>query len=221
MSESTLQLAPRLQAYLHDVSLREPAACRQLRERTHELDDAGMISSPEQTQLLSLIAGLMGAYRILEVGTFTGYTSLWLALSLPPESRLICLDRDAEATAIAREAWTAAGVADRIDLRIGDAADGLAGLFDDGEASSFDLAYIDADKERQTDYYDACLKLVRPGGLVAIDNTLWKGQVADPAVTDDLTRAVRRFNETVHADERVDVSLVPIGDGLTLARKRE
>lgn len=223
MTGKTLQLDERLQAYLRETSLREPAACRALRTRTLERDDAQMMSSPEQTQLLALIARLMNAHRMLEVGTFTGYTALWLALDSPEEATLLCLDHDEEVAGIAREAWRQAGVDERIELRIGDAADSLDALFEEEErgASTWDLAYIDADKENLGDYYEACVKLVRPGGLIVVDNTLWKGRVADPDADDAATCAVREFNALVYADERVDVSLVPIGDGVTFARRVE
>lgn len=223
MSEATRQLEPALQSYLHAVSLREPGPCRELRERTRWEHERGgdLISSPEQVQLLALIARMLGAWRVLEVGTFTGYTTLWLGLELGEDVRFVCLDRDRDATTIARAAWDAAGIGERVELRLGEAADGLAALLDEGHAAGFDLAYIDADKESLVAYYEDCLRLLRPGGLVAIDNTLWGGSVADESDQSASTRAVRTFNETVHADERVDLSLVPIGDGMTLARKRE
>lgn len=223
MSEATRQLEPALQSYLHAVSLREPGPCRELRERTRWEHERGgdLISSPEQVQLLALIARMLGAWRVLEVGTFTGYTTLWLGLELGEDVRFVCLDRDRDATTIARAAWDAAGIGERVELRLGEAADGLAALLDEGHAAGFDLAYIDADKESLVAYYEDCLRLLRPGGLVAIDNTLWGGSVADESDQSASTRAVRAFNETVHADERVDLSLVPIGDGMTLARKRE
>lgn len=223
MSEATLQLDATLQSYLHAVSLREPGPCRELRERTRWEHERGgdLISSPEQVQLLALLARMLGAWRVLEVGTFTGYLALWLGHELGEDARFVCLDRDRDATAIARAAWDAAGIAERVDLRLGEAADGLAALLDEDRAGGFDLAYIDADKERMAAYYEDCLRLVRPGGLVAIDNTLWGGRVADGSDHSASTRAVRAFNERLHADERVDLSLVPIGDGLTLARRRE
>ena len=221
MSAETLQLDPALQAYLHDHALREPAPCRQLREHPRTRQDLHLATAPEQVQLLALLRGLMGARRVLEVGTFTGYTALWLALELPADGMITCLDHDADATAVAREAWAEAGVDDRIELRLGDAAATLAALFDEGAAATYDFAYIDADKEPLPDYFEACLKLVRPGGLVAIDNVLWKGQVADPAQDDRATAAVRAFNDRLHGDERIDLSLVPIGDGLSLARRRD
>lgn len=221
MSEHTLQLDASLQAYLHDHSLREPAPCRALREHPVTRARAYLASAPEQVQLLALIRALMGARQILEVGTFTGYTSLWLALELPDDGHIICLDHDAEAGRVAETAWEEAGVADRVELRLGEARDSLNALFDQERAATFDLAYIDADKEPQLDYFEQCLKLVRPGGLVAIDNVLLQGQVADPAATDATTAAVHAFNESLHGDERIDLSLIPIGDGLTLARRRE
>jgi predicted O-methyltransferase YrrM len=218
MSARTLQLDDALQRYLAEHALREPADCRRLRERTEKLDNGGQISSPEQVQLLALIARLYGVRQVLEVGTFTGYMPLWLAPVLP-EARFVCVDRDREATAMAREAWRAAGVDDRIDLRIAEAGPALEQLVH-GVAAIFDLVYLDADKERQIEYYESCMHLVRPGGLIAVDNVLWKGRVADPAWDDDTTRAVRAFNDHVYGDDRVDVSLVPIGDGLSLIRRR-
>ena len=221
MSEATLQLGDTLQQYLDAASLREPAPCRRLRKAARERDDRHLISSPEQVQLLALLGRLIGARRVLEVGTYVGYTPLWLALALDAEARLTCIDRDREVTGIAREAWDAAGVGERMELLREPAADALAALLDEGRVATYDLAYIDADKEGQVDHYEQCLKLVRPGGLVGVDNTLWSGRVADPGDTSPTTEAVRRFNAYVHGDERVDLSLVPIGDGLTLLRRRE
>ncbi len=219
MSEHTLQLDDALQRYLAEHALREPAECRRLRERTRGHERGGQISSPEQVQLLALLACVAGVRRVLEVGTFTGYMPLWLAGALP-QAHFTCLDRDRDATAIAREAWQASGVDERIDLHIGEAADELETLVK-GSGAVFDLAYIDADKEGQIDHYEGCLHLVRPGGVIAVDNVLWKGRVADPAHDDATTRAVRAFNDHVHGDDRVDMSLVPVGDGLTLLRRHE
>lgn len=219
MSAATLQLDTALQRYLHETSLREPDACRRLREATVGRDDAHIISSPEQVQLLALLARLINAHRILEIGTYVGYMPLWLALALGEETRFTSIDNDDEVTAIARAAWRESGVDGRIEHIEREAARALDDLLQAARAASFDLAYIDADKERQVDYYEHCLRLVRPGGLVAVDNTLWNGRVADPADTSVATEAVRRFNRHVHADERVDMSLVPIGDGLTLLRR--
>lgn len=223
MSEATRQLDATLQSYLHANSLREPGPCRELRERTRNEHERGadLISSPEQVQLLALLARMIGAWRVLEVGTFTGYLALWLGLELDEGAHFVCLDHDRDATTIARAAWDAAGIGKRVDLRLCEAADGIAALLDEGRAGDFDLAYIDADKQNMRAYYEDCLKLLRSGGLVAIDNTLWGGRVADESDLSASTRAIRAFNETLHADERIDLSMVPIGDGLTLARKRE
>lgn len=220
MSSATLQLDPRLQAYLHEHSLREPAPCRRLRELAEQRDDANLISSPEQVQLLALVADLMKTRRVIEVGTYVGYMALWLALALRDDARFTCIDSDENVTAIARSAWKDAGVDERIELFERDAMEVLDGLLEIGRAAQFDLAYIDADKERQIDYYEHCLRLVRPGGVIAVDNTLWSGRVADPDERSESTEAVRRFNLHVHSDERVDLSLVPIGDGVTIIRKR-
>lgn len=221
MSEKTLQLDEDLQAYLLANSLREPGPCRQLREHPRTQDQPNLVTAPEQVQLLALVRQLVGARRLLEVGTFTGYTALWLALEMPADGSIICLDRDADAGEVAQAAWTEAGVADRIELRPGQAMDSLRALFDDERAGTFDLIYIDADKDHQVEYFEACLKLVRPGGVIAVDNVLWQGRVADPGATDETTEAVRAFNRALHGDERVDLSMVPIGDGLTLARRRD
>ena len=201
-----------------DTLRASPPIAGRLRERTAALDNGDQISSPEQVQLLALVARLYGVRQVLEVGTFTGYMPLWLAPVLP-EARFVCVDRDHKATAIAREAWKAAGVDDRIDLRIAEASPALGQLVD-RVAAIFDLIYLDADKEAQIEYYESCIHLVRPGGLIAVDNVLWKGRVADPAYDDATTRAVRAFNDYVHGDDRVDVSLIPIGDGLSLIRRR-
>jgi predicted O-methyltransferase YrrM len=218
MSPPTPHLDDALQHYPAEHPLREPASCRRLRERTARLDHGGQISSPEQVQLLALIARLYGARQVLEVGTFTGYIPLWLAPVLP-EARFVCIDRHRTATAIAREAWRTAGVDARIDLRIAEAGPAIERLVD-GVAAIFDLIYLDADKEGQIEYYESCMHLVRPGGLIAVDNVLWNGRVADPAYDDETTRAVRAFNDHVHGDDRVDVSMIPIGDGLSLIRRR-
>jgi predicted O-methyltransferase YrrM len=220
MSGSTLQLDDTIQQYLHDNSLREPAPCRKLRELAQRRADSDLISSPEQTQLLALVGRLAGARRVVEVGTYVGYTPLWLGLALGEDARFTCIDRNEEILAIAQGAWQEAGISSRIECLQRDALEALDGLLEVGEAGRYDMAYIDADKEQQIDYYEHCLRLVRPGGIVAVDNTLWKGRVADPDDTSDSTAAVRLFNAHVHADERVDLSLVPIGDGMTLLHKR-
>jgi len=172
---------------------------------------------PDQGAFMALLVRLTGARRILEIGTFTGYSSTAMALALPPDGRITCLDVSREWTDIARQAWADAGVADRIELRLGPAAETLATL----DVDSFDLAFIDADKPGYDGYYQACMRVVRPGGLILIDNVLWSGRVADPDNDDETTRIMRALNEKVAADERVDHVLLPIGDGLTMARRRD
>jgi predicted O-methyltransferase YrrM len=176
--------------------------------------------APEQGQFMALLVRLLGATRGIEVGVFTGYSSLAVALAMPPAGRLIACDISEEYTAIARRYWAAAGVAGKIELRLAPALETLDALLAEGAAGRFDFGFIDADKGGYADYYERLLALLRPGGLVAVDNTLWGGDVADPANQDPDTLAIREFNEKLRTDERVDVSLVPIGDGLTLARKR-
>ncbi len=221
MARQTVIFDDRLFDYIRSVSLRQPAILARLREETQRFPRAGMLLTPEQGQLLGLLVELMGARRIIEVGTFTGYSALWLALALPEDGRLICCDVDEESAAVARRFWTEGGVADRIDLRLAPALETLDSLIAGGGASTFDLVFIDADKANYLAYYERALTLLRPGGLVVIDNVLWGGEVADPTITDDETVAVLRdFNIRLHADSRVSLSLVPIGDGLTLARKR-
>ncbi len=219
MSQSTLQLDPALAAYLHQHSLREPAPCRRLREAAQQRGDAHLLSSPEQVQMLALLARLMHARRILEVGTYVGYTPLWWSLMLGSDARITCIERDLEVSEVARSAWDEAGVGERMELMCEPAERALAALRGEGRLGQFDLAYIDADKEAQVEHYEACLELVGPGGLIAVDNTLWHGCVADPDDTSAATSAIRRFNAHVHEDERVDLSLVPIGDGVTLLRR--
>jgi O-methyltransferase len=219
MSAKTINLTAALHEYLLRNSLREPPILARLRAATAAMPNANMQISPEQGQFMQLLARLTGARRCIEIGTFTGYSSLAVALAMPPEGRLIACDVSAEWTAIARQFWREAGVADRIELRLQPALDTLDELLRSG-AEPFDLAFIDADKTGYRAYYDRLLGLVRPGGLIAVDNTLWNGRVADPADTSADTVALRAFNEHVHRDERVDLSLVPIGDGLTLLRVR-
>jgi predicted O-methyltransferase YrrM len=221
MSSSSLNLDDRLQEYLLEVSLYEPEACRQLRELTRELPESNMISSPEQVQLLLLLFKLLGASRGLEVGTFTGYTSLRLTLGIP-SLHMTCCDISEVFTGIAREHWQAAGVSERIDLQLVPAQQTLDRLIEEGRQNSFDFAYIDADKSAYRGYVESCLELVRSGGLVTLDNVLWGGSVADPEDSDEDTLALRELNTWLHqqAPARFDLSLVPIGDGLTLLRKR-
>jgi predicted O-methyltransferase YrrM len=220
MSNRTIDLTDSLYDYLLSVSLRETDLQRRLREETAALPMARMQISPEQGQFMAMLVRLTGARRVLEVGVFTGYSSLAVALALPKDGRIVACDVSEEWTAVARRYWAEAGVADRIELRLAPAVDTLDALLEGGAAGTFDLAFIDADKTSYLDYYERALRLLRPGGLVMTDNTLWSGRVADPEVGDADTVALRHYNEHLHRDTRVDLSLVPIGDGLTLARKR-
>lgn len=220
MTERTLGLDERLHAYVLARGVREHPAQAALREVTDALPDASMRSSAEQMALLQLVLELMGARRVLEIGCFTGYGALAFALALPADGKVVTLDVGAEWAEIGRRWWREAGVAERIELRLGPALRTLDGLLADGQGGTFDLAYIDADKKGYDDYYERSLALVRPGGVVALDNVLWRGSVADPADRDRQTDALRAINRKIHADPRVSMVLVPIGDGLTLARKR-
>lgn len=211
-----------LHAYLLAHSLRESAALAALREDSVAATGAQSYYAiaPEQGQFMALVVELTGARRILELGAFTGYSALAMALAMPDDGRLVTCDISEEWTAIARRHWAAAGVADRIELRLVPALDMLAALLAEGRAGGFDLAFIDAVKEEYDACYEYCLQLVRPGGLIMVDNVLWSGRVADPAVNDGKTRAIRAFNDKLHADPRVSLAMVPVGDGLTLARRR-
>ncbi len=221
MSTRTLPLTDELYPYLIEHSLREPPVLARLRDRTARLPLVNMQISPEQGQFLALLVRLIGARRCLEIGTFTGYSSTAVALALPRSARVVCLDVSAEWTAIARETWREAGVEEKIELRLGQATEFLATWNQQDAPPEFDFVFIDADKANYLTYYESVLGLLRPGGLIAVDNTLWGGRVAAPDVDDAQTRAIRAFNDLLLGDQRVDLSLVPIGDGLTLARKRE
>ena len=220
MSNKYLPLNDRIYEYLQAVSLREHDALRRLREETAAMSEANMQIAPEQGQLMALLVQLLGAKRTLEVGVFTGYSSLAVALALPADGRVVACDVSEEWTRIARRYWQEAGVAGKIDLRLAPALDTLDRLLRDGQAGSFDFAFIDADKSNYDAYYERALELVRAGGLVCIDNVLWSGRVADPAAEDEDTAAIRALNRKLHGDERVDLSLLPLADGITLARKR-
>jgi caffeoyl-CoA O-methyltransferase len=220
MSTRTLTLDDRLSAYLLDNSLREPAVMKALRDETAKHPAAGMQISPEQGQFMQLLVHLTRAKTYLEVGVFTGYSALAVALAMPEDGRIVACDVSEEFTAVARRYWHQAGVADNIDLRLAPAVQTLDALLEDGYANTFDFAFVDADKAGYDAYYERTLRLLRPGGLVAFDNTLWGGAVADPAEQDADTVALRRLNEKLHTDERVFISLLPIGDGLTLVWKR-
>jgi predicted O-methyltransferase YrrM len=209
-----------LYAYLLEHSLREHPVLRELREETAKLPMARMQVAPDQGQFLGLLARLVGAKRCLEIGVFTGYSSLAVAMALPEDGTILALDVSEEWTAIARRHWRKAGVEHKIELRIGKALSTLDTLVSGRESGGYEFAFIDADKANYLAYYERCLALVRRGGLIAVDNTLWSGRVADPANREADTVALRAFNEALHHDERIDLSLLPVGDGVTLARKR-
>lgn len=219
MTNQTLGLEKKLYEYLQAVSLREPEILTQLRQETAQQPMGRMQIAPEQGQFIALLVQLMGAKKTLEVGVFTGYSSLVVALALPPDGKVVACDVSEEYTAIARRYWQQAGVADKIDLHIAPALETLERLLAAGQAGTFDFAFIDADKSNYDGYYELALQLVRPGGLIAIDNVLWSGRVADPQVQDNRTKKMRALNQKLHQDLRVTVSLVPIADGLTLALK--
>jgi predicted O-methyltransferase YrrM len=220
MANRSIQITEQLYDYMIANSVREPKILAELRAETSKLPMAMMQIGPEQGQFMALLVRLIGAKNIVEVGTFTGYSSLAMALALGKDARITCCDISEEFTAVARKYWAKAGVADRIELKLGPAADSLQAMLNEGAKGKMDFAFIDADKTNYETYYDLVLQMLRPGGLLAIDNVLWGGDVANPKKKDEDTEAIRRINKKVHADERVDVSLVPIGDGLTLARKR-
>lgn len=220
MSSRTLTMTEPLYDYLLSHSARLPEVLGRLRAETAALPNAGMQISVEQGQFMGLLMELLGARKTLEVGTFTGYSALIVALALPPDGRVVACDVSAEWTGIGRRYWEEAGVAHKIDLQIGPATETLDRLLGEGQDDSFDFFFIDADKENYDGYYERGLRLVRPGGVIAVDNTLWSGKVADPAVQDDSTVALRALNDKLHRDERITLSLLPIGDGLTLARRR-
>ncbi len=220
MATSTLGLDKSLQEYLLEVSLHEPDACLRLRQQTLAMPDANMISSPEQVQLLMLLCKMLNARNGLEVGTFTGYTSLRLTMAMP-DLKMTCCDISEAFTSIAREHWQAAAVDDRIDLQIAPAQQTLDRLIDEGFEGAYDFAYIDADKSAYRGYVESCLALVRPGGLITLDNVLWSGAVIDPEDNSSDTVALRELNQWVHrqAPGRYDLSMIPIGDGVTVMRK--
>ncbi|MBK9128735.1 MAG: class I SAM-dependent methyltransferase [Phycisphaerales bacterium] len=220
MSLRTIQVTDEIYDYLLRVSLRESPVLRRLRARTARLKNANMQISPEQGQFMALLVELIGARRALEVGTFTGYSALWVAAALPADGTLLCCDVSREWTDIARGFWREAGVEGKIELRLAPAQKTLAEVLAGGGAGTFDFAFIDADKEGYDAYYEATLQLLRRGGLVAFDNALGDGELIDPRPDDTHAQALDALNRKVLADERVTSSLVPIGDGLLLARKR-
>ena len=219
MANKTLNLDDRVYQYLLDVSLREDPVLKALRDETAQLTMRAMQISPEQGQFMALLAKLIGARRCIEVGVFTGYSSLVVARSLPQDGEIIACDISEEWTSIGQRYWKMAGVEDVIKLHLAPAGQTLQSLLDKGEAGQFDFAFIDADKTGYAAYYEFILQLLRPGGLMLIDNVLWGGAVADPADNEADTLALRALNAAIFTDERVDISMVPIGDGLTMVRK--
>ena len=219
MSRRNVLIDDKICDYILDNSLRDLPILEKLREETGKMPNGRMQISPDQGQFMALLVRLVEAKRIVEVGTFTGYSCLVMALALPENGQIVTCDISEEFTGIAWHFWQEAGVADKIELRIGLAEETLNDALNNGEAGTFDMAFIDADKENYKVYYEKCLKLLRPGGLILIDNVLWSGRSANPEAADADTVAIREFNVAVHKDERVDLSLLSVGDGLTLARK--
>jgi predicted O-methyltransferase YrrM len=220
MSRDTINLTSDLVAYIRNVGVREDADLAALREETAHHRHAIMQIAPEQGAFMGLLVRLLGARKALEVGVFTGYSAMVVAKAIGPQGKVLALDVSEEFTAVARRHWAKAGIADRIELRLRPAAQSLKELMAAGAADTFDFAFIDADKPNYDTYYEYALQLVRRGGLIAIDNVLWEGQVVDPSDETAGTVAIRALNKKVHGDARVDAVLVPIGDGLTLALKR-
>lgn len=219
MSPKTLNLTDRLYHYVLDNSLREPDVLQELRQETSTHSMSQMQIAPEQGQFMALLVQLMGVKKALEIGVFTGYSALCVALALPPDGKLIACDVDEDYTSIARRYWEKAGVSQKIELRLAPALETLDQLLANGEANTFDFAFIDADKSNYDNYYERSLQLLRPGGLIAIDNVLWSGRVADD-VQDNRTQKIHQLNQKIHHDDRVMPSLLPIADGLLLVLKR-
>ena len=220
MSRNYLALNDQSYNYLLDTSLRETQVAQRLREATGNLPEGGLQISPNQGQFMALLVQLMSAKKALEVGVFTGYSALVVALALPDDGKLIACDISAEWTSIGRRYWNEAGVAHKIDLRLAPAVATLDALIAGGQAGTFDFAFIDADKTNYDNYYERALQLVRKGGLIVFDNTLWYGKVADENEQDDDTVALRALNKKLQADERIFMSQIPVGDGVTLAIPR-
>lgn len=219
MTDKLTRLDGRLYDYFKTVGFDEHPVLAELRTATEATGAAGMQISPEQGAFMSLLVQITGAKRILEIGTFTGYSTLAMALALPPDGRIVASDVSEKWTSIARGFWARTGLDKKIDLILKPGAAVIAELLESGETSRFDLVFIDADKEKYDHYYEGALKLLRPGGLILIDNVLWGGDVADPAKTDPDTAALKALNAKIRCDGRVSFAMVPIGDGLTLARK--
>lgn len=220
MSSRNNNIPTELYDYILDNTLRDRPELKALRDETAHMPMAGMQISPDQGQFMALLVKATGARRAIEVGTFTGYSALVVAGALPADGKLVACDVSDEYTSVGRPHWEQAGLADKIDLRLGPAVETLDAMIAAGESGTYDMAFIDADKENYGHYYERCLTLLRAGGLILVDNVLWSGRVADPAETDDSTTAIRALTKKMHADDRIDFSLIPVGDGLSLAVKR-
>ena len=220
MSNKTTGISDELAAYVTKVGTREPEVLARLRAETVVLPQHNMQIAPEEGALLAMLAQLMGARHCIEIGTFTGYSSTAVALALPDDARMVCCDVSEEWTSLARKYWEEAGVAGKIELRLGPATDTLDQMLADGQEETYDFAFVDADKTGYDGYYERLLRLVRRGGLIAFDNTLWSGKVLDEESEDNDTRAIQALNSKLASDERIDVCLLPVADGVTLARRR-
>ena len=220
MSNRTIAITESIYQYLCDHSLREDPILKDLRGHTYDMEERAMQIAPEQGQFMQMLVKLIGAKNTIEVGVFTGYSSLAIALALPEDGRIVACDVNPQYTSVAEKFWVSACVREKIDLRIGPAKNTLLELINAGLTGTFDFAFIDADKVNYDHYYELCLQLIRPGGLITVDNVLWGGAVSDDAINDVDTNSIRALNDKLYQDERIELSLVPIGDGLTLAMKR-
>jgi len=219
LSTHTIDIVDRLYAYMLDISLREPEVLRRLRDETAKHPMAIMQISPEQGQLMQMLVRMLDAKNCIEVGVFTGYSSLVVALALPADGRIVACDISEDYTAVGEPFWKDAGVRGKIDLRIAPATETLDAMITAGETGDYDFAFIDADKPGYPEYFERCLSLLRVGGVIAVDNIFMDGNAADPDTTSENAQAMRKFNAMLKDDTRVELSLIPIGDGLTLARK--
>ncbi len=220
MSRKTLSLTPELYDYILSVGVREHPLLTALRRETGQLEEANMQISPEQGQFMQILVKLMGAKNCIEVGVFTGYSTLATALALPADGKIVACDINEQWTSIARQYWQRAGVAEKIDLHLAPAIETLQRLLEEGRTGSFDFAFIDADKTGYDSYYELCLQLLRPGGLILFDNTLWSGKVVEENSQDEDVKAIRALNAKLHRDERIDLCLLPLSDGVTMVRKQ-
>jgi predicted O-methyltransferase YrrM len=220
MTNQTIAMTDALYDYMLSVSLREPKVLRELRRKTAKMSTGGMQIAPEQGQFMALLVTILGARKTLDVGVFTGYSSTVVALALPPDGRVLGFDTNVEWTKMARQAWQEAGVEDKMVLKLGLAADSLKELLEQGEEGTFDFAFIDADKQSYDDYYELCLKLLRVGGVMALDNMFQEGKVLNPETEVEQIQIIDRLNRKIAEDQRVSISLLPLADGLMLVRKK-